>query len=154
MATVEELAKRIQILEDVEAIKKLKARYAMACDNNYNIEELAKLFTEDAVWDGRPLFGVYQGKKAICEHFKQAAFIFAVHYFVSPEITIEGDKAHSRWCALVAATRRDNTPVWLSGFEYDDYVKIDGQWFQSYMKTEINFYTPYHEGWVKMKIIA
>ena len=42
MTTIAELAKRVQLLEDIEAIKRLKARYAKACDDNYNAEEIAK----------------------------------------------------------------------------------------------------------------
>ena len=154
MTTIEELARRVQLLEDTEAIKQLKVQYARACDNNYNAEELAKLFTEDAVWDGRPLFGIYTGRQAIYEHFQQASLIFAVHYFMSPDITIENDTAHARWYLWQAATRRDNTPAWLSAFEDDDYVKISGQWLQSRMKLTVNFFTPYDEGWVKRKIIT
>ncbi len=154
MTAIEELAGRIQRLEDIEAIKQLKARYARACDDNYNAGELASLFTEDAVWDGRPLFGVYRGRQAIYEHFKKASLIFAVHYFTSPDITVAGDKAQARWCLWQAATTRDNTPVWLSAFEDDDYVRVDGHWLQSRMKLTVNFFTPYDEGWVRKKIIT
>ena len=37
---------------DIEQIKQLKARYALACDNDYEPDTLADLFAEDAVWDG------------------------------------------------------------------------------------------------------
>ena len=60
MATLEE---RIQRLEDIEAIKNLKARYAAVCDDKYNPEEAIKLFTEDAVWDGGEDFGVHKGDR-------------------------------------------------------------------------------------------
>lgn len=152
MSTIEELAKRVQILEDIEAIKRLKARYAEAFDDNYNAEEIAKVFTEDGVWDGGSVFGVYEGRQAIYEHFKQISLPFCVHYFMSPDIVIDGDKAHARWYLWEATTRKDNIPRLLSGWEDDDYVKIDGQWFQTYMKFNVLFYTPYLEGWVKKKI--
>lgn len=154
MVNLEDLARRVQKLEDLEAIKRLKIRYAKACDDNYNADELAKLFTVDAIWDGRPLFGIYQGREAIHDHFKKAAFKFAVHYFVSPDITIEGDKAHARWYLFQAATRKDDTPIWLSAFEDDDYVRIKGEWLQIYMKLSVNFYTPFDEGWTKKRIIS
>ncbi|MFC1918586.1 nuclear transport factor 2 family protein [Chloroflexota bacterium] len=78
MTTMENLVTRVQLLEDIEAIKQLKVRYARTCDDNYNAQEIAKLFTEDAVWDGRPLSGIYKGRQAIYERFEQgSSFAFA-----------------------------------------------------------------------------
>ena len=39
MATMD-LEKRITILEDIEAIKKLKARYCAVCDDDHNPDEI------------------------------------------------------------------------------------------------------------------
>ena len=43
MDNIEEVAKRIQALEDLEAIKRLKAEYASACDDKYNPERMRML---------------------------------------------------------------------------------------------------------------
>ena len=51
--SLESLEKRIQVLEDIEEIKKLKHRYCALCDADYDADALAELFTEDAVWDGQ-----------------------------------------------------------------------------------------------------
>ena len=58
------LEERIQRLEDIEAIKQLKAEYCAYCDDGYNPDGIANLYTEDAVWDGGP-FGRYEGRDAI-----------------------------------------------------------------------------------------
>ncbi|MDD5081792.1 MAG: nuclear transport factor 2 family protein [Dehalococcoidales bacterium] len=152
MTTIDELARRVQLLEDMEAIRKLKFRYAEACDDHYNADKLAQLFTEGAIWDGGQLLGVYRGKKAIYEYFKNTTIAFAVHYFISPDIVINGDKAHARWYLWEATTRKDQIPRLLSGYEDDDYVKVNDQWLQSYLKLTLNFYTPLLEGWVKNRI--
>jgi hypothetical protein len=68
---------RIETLEDVEAIRRLKARYGELVDERYaggaprgreELEriagEIAALFTEDALWDGGPALGVCQGRGA------------------------------------------------------------------------------------------
>ena len=44
-----ELEKTIQRLADIEDIKQLKARYASACDDDYNPDKLAPLFAENAI---------------------------------------------------------------------------------------------------------
>jgi len=61
MKTIEE---RLRVLEDLEEIRKLKARYAAACDDNYNADAIAALFAEDASWDGGAL-GKADGRAAI-----------------------------------------------------------------------------------------
>jgi len=47
-----ELEKRITVLEDIEAIKKLKARYCAVCDDNHNPEKITTLFAPDGIWEG------------------------------------------------------------------------------------------------------
>lgn len=162
MATLEELEKRIQALEDLEAIKKLKARYAQLADEKYSdgmpkgekdlkkiAGEMVQLFTEDAVWDGGRFGGKLKGRNQIMERFKGANFRFAVHYFVMPHITIEGSKAKGRWYMWEAATMNDGTRAWIAGFEDDEYAKIDGQWFMSYMNFTMLFLAPIDQGWFK-----
>jgi len=154
--TLEELAKRVQVLEDLEAIKRLKARYAQICDDKYNPEEMVKLFTEDAVWDGGEEFGVYRGREEVKDFFKKVSgdLIFAIHYFMAPDITIEGNKAHGRWYLWQAATLKEgDRAVWLAGFEDDKYEKVGGNWLQSEMKLTLLFMTPYEEGWHKKRIL-
>ncbi len=42
------LEQRIQVLEDIEAIRKLKALYCAACDDDHNPDKLGPLFAQDA----------------------------------------------------------------------------------------------------------
>ena len=51
LARLERIERRLQALEDAEAIRNLKARYAALCDNQYDADRIANLFTEDAVWE-------------------------------------------------------------------------------------------------------
>ena len=63
-ARLAQLEQRVQVLEDVNAIRHLKARYAASCDDQYNPDSLAALFTEDAVWESQGL-GRFEGREAI-----------------------------------------------------------------------------------------
>ena len=47
LARLERLERRLQALEDAEAIRNLKARYAALCDAQYDADGIAMLFTED-----------------------------------------------------------------------------------------------------------
>ena len=75
-----ELEKRVRAVEDVEAIRNLKARYAAYCDDNYNADKIAELFVEDAVWESGTL-GKFKGREAIRGFFRGASEIysFAIH---------------------------------------------------------------------------
>src|SRR5690242_21623549 len=59
-ARLERIERRLQVLEDAEAIRNLKARYAALCDNQYDADGIASLFTEDAVWES-PALGRFEG---------------------------------------------------------------------------------------------
>ena len=102
---LEDLERRLRVLEDIEAIKKLKARYCAYCDNNYDADGIAALFTEDAVWDGGN-FGRYEGREAIRTFFRGAPriFPFAIHQVMNPIIEVEGEQAKGQ---LLPWGRRD-----------------------------------------------
>ena len=151
-----DLEKRIQILEDTEAIKKLKSQYAAACDQHYDIEKLAGLFTEDAVFDTGGMYGVLEGKQKVLELFKnvsQPNWTLSVHYFIQPDITVEGDHATCRWQLWQPCTLKGTGPTWLSGIEDDEYTKIEGKWFISRIKLTVYFHTTYAEGWEKKRTL-
>ena len=75
-ARLAQIEQRVQVLEDVNAIRHLKARYAASCDDQYNPDGLAALFTEDAVWESQGL-GRFEGREAI------RAFLGVEHYSCS-----------------------------------------------------------------------
>ena len=70
-ARLDRIERRLQALEDAEAIRNLKARYAAFCDHQYDADGIASLFTEDAVWES-PALGRFEGREAIRNFFKGA----------------------------------------------------------------------------------
>ena len=56
-----ELEKRIAQLEDIEAIRQLKARYCLYVDQR-NEDAWVSLFTEDVVWESDK-FGIHEGPR-------------------------------------------------------------------------------------------
>jgi uncharacterized protein (TIGR02246 family) len=152
MSTLEE---RIRKLEDIEEIKQLKARYAAACDKNYDADAIAALFTEDAVWDGGAL-GKAEGREKIRKFFRRAPefFSFAIHNVMNPIIEVDGDCATAQWYLLQPATMaKGNQAVWLAAAYDDRYVRVGGQWMFKSLKVTANFLTPYEAGWVKQRFI-
>ena len=45
-----ELERRITRIEDIEAIKQLKARYCEICDDDHDPDRITRIFAEDGVW--------------------------------------------------------------------------------------------------------
>jgi len=154
--SLEELARRIQVLEDIEAIKKLKARYCAYCDNHYDADGLASLFTEDAIWDGGERLGRCAGREAIRAFFQGSPqrLPFAIHHVTNPFIEVHGDTATGRWYLFQPCTRAEgNRAVWLAARYEEDYVRQGGEWKFRQMKIFPAFYTPYDQGWVKQQFI-
>ncbi len=149
------LAQRIQRLEDIEAIKQLKARYAALCDANYDADALAALFTEDAIWDGETL-GRAVGRDGIRQFFRGSSqrMAFAIHHIVSPIIEVTGDTATGSWYLFQACTYRDgNQAVWGAATYNDRYVREADGWKFQHVHITSHFWTPFEEGWARTPFI-
>ena len=86
-----------------------------------------------------------RGRDAIRQRFLEPALKFTWHYFVKPQIHVDGDRARATWDVLAHCTTLDDRAMWMSGFEDDEYVKQEGVWLHQSMKLSVNFMAP-HEG--------
>jgi hypothetical protein len=154
--TLEELAARVQNLEDIEAIKRLKARYCGYCDNNYEPDSIASLFVEDGVWDGG-LFGKMVGREAIRKFFQGASKLlpFALHYVMNPVIEVNDNTGKGTWYLFQTCTfaENGNQAVWGAAKYSEEYVKVNGEWKFKNLKVDSQFWTPYDQGWAKKRFI-
>jgi hypothetical protein len=157
------LEARLEAVADVQAIERLKARYAELVDARYsrgNVVEagkletvarsIAELFTEDGVWDGGRALGVAKGRDEIAARMREPTLLFSWHYFLKPRIEVSGDTAKARWDILSPCTTRDGRPHWMAGFEDDTYRKVDGTWLHQGMKLTVVFLSPHETGWEKV----
>lgn len=148
-----DLEKTVRRLADIEDIKQLKARYASACDEDYNPDLLAPLFAEDAIWDGS-ILGYAEGREAIHAFFAASSSLvpFAVHQITTPLIEIDGDTATGQWYLWQPMVFQGEA-LWLSAKYNDTYVRQDGQWLYQHLKLDIRMLTPYSEGPAKTRVI-
>ena len=151
--SLEDLEKRIQILEDIEAIKRLKSRYSQVVDK-FRPGGVEELVTEDVVFDFGPL-GEIKGRKAIADFFQKYPEIrpFSIHYFSQPEITVDGDVAYGRWYMWCPCTSGEGDALWSSGYQDDKYERVKGEWLIAGVKLTSCFRTTFEEGWHKKKSI-
>jgi len=56
-----ELAKQLTVLQDIEAIKQLKAEYCDICDDDHNQDRIVTIFAAEGIWEGQGI-GPAQGQ--------------------------------------------------------------------------------------------
>lgn len=130
MNNLEEIEARVRRLEDLEAIKKLKAKYWRCIDRKL-WDELAECFTEDAVADYGPDIKL-KGREAIVDFLKGslgAAKVVTSHVGQRPEIELTSDStATGTWWLNDFIVMQPNVKRRGYAFYEDEYVKSDGKW--------------------------
>ncbi len=162
-ARLRALEARLADVESVQAIERLKARYAELVDRRFSrgrvlepealarvADQIAELFSEDGVWDGGPALGVARGRDELRARMRQPTLRFSWHYFLKPRIEVAGDRATGRWDILSPCTTQDGRPHWMAGFEDDEYVREAGVWRHSLMRLTAVFLAPHATGWERI----
>ena len=117
-------------MEDVEAIKQVKARY-MRCVDTKDWDGFRNVFTDDVVWDttrgGSP---VVIGGDAVRDYVeKNLGNAVCVHQGGMPEIEVTSETtATGKWsCADVIRWPDGRTLHGYALYE-ETYEKVDGEW--------------------------
>ena len=143
------LEQRLTRIEDLEAIKQLKATYCDICDDDHNPERITTIFAQDGIWEGAG-FGKAQGHAAIRELFKkfQTLISFSQHQVLNPIIKIDGDQATGVWYFFGPFTFYENNQAkWLAARYEDDYVKVNGEWKIQHLRARGRMSTNYEQSW-------
>ena len=156
-----DLEARVKRLEDIEAIGVLKARYCAACDDGYDPDRLAALFTDDAVWDGGRTFGRAEGREGIRRHFTGAGdrITVARHQVMNPIVEIDADdpdRATGHWLLFQPCTNvgpDGEEAVWLAATYGDTYRRVDGRWLIASTTIDVAFFAPFDRGWVEQRYL-
>lgn len=131
---IELLAKRVQLLEDIEEIKKLHINYIYwLC--NLQWDDMLSCFTENAALDiqGERL---RKGKTEIADLFHSVLAKMIKrsdgHFVGQPVISVNGNKAKGYWILYLFFA--EPSVRWMQGRQECEYVKVDGKWKFSSMK--------------------
>ena len=152
-ARLERIERRLQVLEDVEEIRNLKARYAALCDRQYDADGIATLFTQDALWES-PGLGRFEGREAIRSFFRGASaiFTFAIHYSLNGQIEVDGDTGRASWYLFMPCTlAASNQAMWRAGIDHEMYARVDGTWMFRHKLSEPLMSVPFETGWAKTR---
>lgn len=152
---------RLQRLEDIEAIKVLKYRYASYCDAGYDPDGITSLFVPDGHWIVTGLGGEATGRDEMHEFFSaiKDTIVWAMHFVIAPqvELSADGQSAEGRFGLLSMTTiKREDAPAGftptVSTLNYvDKFVKIDGRWYFQELSGTSHFASEWTKGWVEQR---
>ncbi|MGH7860320.1 MAG: nuclear transport factor 2 family protein [Candidatus Binatia bacterium] len=148
MANLSELERRIRVIENVEAIKRLKYRYFRHLDRK-EWDDLAACFAPQATvayGSGRYRF---EGREATLGFLREALGeekgSVTAHHGHHPEIELTGeDTARGTWALYnYMFNERERRGIRIAAYYDDEYVRIEGRWMIGHTGyTEI-----FHEEW-------
>lgn len=127
------LAKRVQVLEDREAIRALILAYGAAHDHR-DYRTFANLFASNGEWVGG--LGSAKGPQAIFElmdksigHNPLPNGSGTYHVMTNDQIKIDGDRASATTKWLYITPGDDNSPKLVFLGHYDDqFIRENGEW--------------------------
>ena len=166
-AQIAALTARLADVEAHRAILDLKSLYGSLADARYTrrgpksqpeidavADKMLDLFTEDAVWEGGGPLGLATGREELHARFSTPTLHYSWHFFVKPEVRVEGDRAFGTWDVLAMITTQGGRGMWMVGVEHDEYARVDGRWLHSRMQLESQLMAPYDRGWGPSKSSA
>jgi len=158
MSDIQDLQARLQRFESQQAIRVCINRYMELCDQldaSTPLDELANLFTQDAVCEGKGAkyaasFGGYRGREAIRAMFATymktpAHFALNVHFLTSEVIEAEADQGLGRWVMLQTSTFADGASHLNAARLTVRFALEEGQWRMAHFQTENLFSRPVSE---------
>jgi hypothetical protein len=143
---------RIRIIEDRDAISRLKAEYCDAVDGGWasithDGDRVAPLFVAGGVWMAN---GVGEAKghdeiRALMKPLQE--FHYAFHCITNPSILIDGDRAEATWHFFVFLTHREQGKMVSGGIYQDEFTRTENGWRFQRLFANLSFYGPANEGW-------
>lgn len=145
--------KRLQELEDKEAIRDVIARYADAVDHNGDKAMLKSCFTADAVWTSKKI-GTWKGRDAVVKELNRVCTVqipWALHYMTQAQIKVarNGLSAKAHYYLWELAKFRDSPgaspeSTWIGGWYDSTFRKERGAWRFSKIILTIRLLSPAH----------
>ena len=160
MSELEELRRRVQRLEDIEAIRRLKARYLNACDSQ-DPEGAKNCFATGEVVIDMGHVGVFRDREGwadIYRTFGCQPFILDMHHGANPEIEFtDPDHARALWALEYRNFNTEaKTVTFVSLIYHDEYVRQAGQWkiHKSASEFKTALHCSYAEGDLKTQLVG
>ena len=138
-----DLEKRIQVLEDIEAIKQLKARYWFACARR-DADGIRNCFGKDGLLIDFGFIGQFTDLDAFITLFMEMTdkpSHIDLHHGLAPEIEIvDSNNAKGRWRMQFQLIETETQVAQFMGGYYEDTYRKEGdQWIIETTKYSLTF---------------
>ena len=139
MSTVADLEQRLRALEDINAIRELKARYLRACDRKQP-DVMRDCFIEKGAVIEAEGFPSFTDREGWVQVFTELSVnnpnIMDTHHGQNPQIVLIGpDSASAVWdLQFTQINLKERTVVNLAGEYRDQYLRSGGRWWISSQK--------------------
>ena len=153
-ATLAELERRVRRMEDLEEIRRLKARYLNACDSQ-DAQGAMECFAEGEVLIDMGHVGVFRSREEFAALYQAAGcqpFVLDMHHGGNPEIEFS-DASHASgvWSLDYRnINTREKTVTFVSLLYHDEYSKVGGRW--KIAKSRSEFRTALHLSYAAGKL--
>ena len=145
---MDELIRRLEMLEARAEIGELASAYAIACDE-HDMERLTDLFTPDAVFDLPSGIMHAEGRDAIAAMFVRMFRIRGPAYHWTHDRCVTFDLANpnqAEGSVLSHAETSPNGKTSLAAMRYNDrYSKVNGRWLFARRTISFLYYVPASE---------
>ncbi len=163
-----DIDKRIQVLEDREMIRELRATYCFLVDDGKYAELVSDHFTRDAHCDFRfrlgglpPIFPTDQkeelppfisnGQEEVVKFFQGFVTLLLKdmsHTTHNDRIAVDGDRASGDcYFELTARDANSSEAMVGAGRYFDEFERVDDEWRFSQRKADIFYIVPLTPGW-------
>lgn len=158
-ARIETLEHRKDLLEDLNAVKRLQRAYGYFIDRGM-WDQASQLFAADGTIE-IGLDGVYVGQKRVSQYLQAllgggksgtlAPGQLNEHMQLMPYVTVapDGHTARGTWRDVVLAGRLGSSATWGEGPYENEYVKEQGVWKIKSLHWFQTLTVPYEGGWAK-----
>lgn len=130
--SVQDIALRLQRMEDIEAIRQLKARYFHACDHK-DIDTLRQCFAPGTLLIEYGVIGRFSDREAFLDIYRQMAchpHIIDMHHGQNAQIEwLSPSEARATWDLYFhQINQQTGTLTQLGGFYLDRFIKAGDHW--------------------------
>ncbi|HSW11992.1 MAG TPA: nuclear transport factor 2 family protein [Solimonas sp.] len=127
-----DLERRLQKLEDAEAIRTLKARYLVACDRKDTVA-MRSCFADGKVHIDYGVVGTFDNADTLVQLFREVGchpHMVEMHHGANPQVEVlDAERARATWSLhyfLINTQAKSLTQ--LGGYYEDEYRKLGGAW--------------------------
>jgi hypothetical protein len=172
MMNLEEMEKRLQVVEDILEIDKLEHIYGYYLDNGQN-QKIVDMFSDNAESIEISDRGVFKGKEGIRKFFlgyishdqksgdlqelPHGRLVIHQQHQSVIDIAPDGRTAKGRWYLLMIQAwpvDGERRSVLGHGVYENEFIKENGKWKFTKMFMSLNFRSPIGEGWTKTPVVS